>query len=249
VGQGDSILVRFPGGGTLLVDGGAAREGHFDAGRRIVAPFLWGRGITRLDAVALTHPETDHAGGLPAVVRLFRPKEIWTAEPLEGSPVTLPLLQAAGEAGARVRILRAGAQPRPGVFVLWPPGSLEGLKANERSLVLRIVHDKTACLLTGDLEEEGETGLLAENVDLRADVLKVGHHGSRWATSESLLERVRPSHAVISAGARNTFGFPHLELLERLQNRNIAILRTDCHGAVTFRSAGDDLEVEPNRRK
>jgi competence protein ComEC len=230
VGQGDSILVRFPGGDTLLIDAGPAREGGFDAGRRIVAPYLWGRGITRLDAVAVTHPQADHVGGMPSVIELFKPKEIWAAEPLERI------------SGAR--ILRAGAQPRPGVFVLWPPRSLEGLQANERSLVLRIVHEKTAFLLTGDLEESGEAGLLNQKDDLQADVLKIGHHGSRRATSENLLGRVRPTHAIISAGARNPFGFPNPELLERLMDRNIAILRTDRHGAVTVVSDGEKIEVE-----
>jgi competence protein ComEC len=230
VGQGDSILVRFPGGDTLLIDAGPARDGGFDAGRRIVAPYLWGRGITRLDAVAVTHPQADHVGGMPSVIELFKPKEIWAAEPLERI------------SGAR--ILRAGAQPRPGVFVLWPPRSLEGLQANERSLVLRIVHEKTAFLLTGDLEESGEAGLLDQKDDLQADVLKIGHHGSRRATSENLLGRVRPTHAIISAGVRNPFGFPNPELLERLMDRNIAILRTDRHGAVTVVSDGEKIEVE-----
>lgn len=247
VGQGDSILIRFPGGGTLLVDGGAAREGRFDAGRRIVAPFLWGRGITRLDAVAVTHPENDHAGGLASVVGLFRPSEIWTAEPLEASPATLPLARAAREAGAQVRILRAGERPRPGVAVLWPPESIEGLKANERSLVLRVTHDKHNFLLTGDLEEAGEAGLLARDIDLSADVLKVGHHGSRKATSDALLQRVRPAWAIVSAGAQNAFGFPHPELLKRLEVNRVQVLRTDLNGAVTVKSDEENLEVIPYR--
>ncbi len=249
VGQADSILVRFPGGDTLLVDGGAAREGGFDAGRRVVAPFLWGRGLTRLDVVAVTHPQTDHAGGLTSVVRLFRPDEVWAAEPLEANPVTVPLAQAAREVGAKVRILSAGSEPRPGVSVLWPPSSLEGLEANERSLVLRITYKKHAFLLTGDLEEAGEAGLLDRDVDLRADVLKVGHHGSRRATTARLLARVRPAYAVISAGAKNAFGFPHVELLSRLDADRVQVFRTDRDGAVTFGSDGNEMNIEASQRR
>lgn len=245
VGQGDSILVRFPGGDTLLVDGGVAREGGFDTGARVVAPFLWSQGITRLDAVAVTHPQADHAGGLPSVVRWFRPKEIWTAEPLGANPITVPLAQAAAEVGAQVHILRAGSEPRPGVSVLWPPESLEGLESNERSLVLRITKEKYAFLLTGDLEEEGETGLLWQDVDLRADVLKVGHHGSKLATSRQFLERVQPDFAVISVGQGNRYGFPHRNLIERLEARQIRIFRTDRHGAVMVSTDGESLEAIP----
>jgi competence protein ComEC len=230
VGQGDSILVLFPGGDTLLVDCGPAREGGFDAGRRIVAPYLWSRGITRLDAVAITHPQADHMGGLSSIIELFRPEEIWSAEPLD---------QVAG-----ARILRAGDEPRPGVSVLWPPASLEGLEANERSLVLRITHEEHALLLTGDLEEEGEAGLLDQDVDLRADVLKVGHHGSRKATSARFLKRVRPAIAVISVGARNAFGFPRRELLDRLAAQKARVFRTDRHGAVTLNTDDERLEVK-----
>jgi competence protein ComEC len=249
VGQGDSVLAQLPGGSTLLVDGGMAREGGFDAGRWIVAPFLWGQGISRLDFVAITHPQADHAGGLASVVRLFRPREVWAAEPLVATPVTAMVAEAAAEVGASTRIFTAGDRPvaESGVevTVLWPDESPGGLDANERSLVLRIAYGKRCFLLTGDLEREGEERLLRRDDDLSADILKVGHHGGRGGTSEEFLARVRPELGVISVGGGNAFGLPHPELLGRLDAAGVRVLRTDRHGAVTIRTDGDELMTEP----
>jgi competence protein ComEC len=248
VGQGDSAFLRFPGGDTLLVDGGDAREGGADSGLRVVAPFLWYRGITRLDVVAVTHPEMDHAGGLASVVRLFAPHEIWTARPLDEMPATRPLLAAAREVGANVRRLHAGDRPQLGkntaIEVLWPDAESEALETNERSLVLRVSLDQRSFLLTGDLEKEGERLLIESGKELGADVLKVGHHGSRQATSKELLDRVKPSLAVISVGGQNAHHLPSSETIERLREAGVKILRTDSDGAVTISTDGLDLEFD-----
>ncbi len=251
VGQGDSIFLRFPGGDTLLVDGGDAREGGGDSGLQVIAPFLWSQGITHLDAVAVTHPEMDHAGGLASVVRLFEPDEVWTARPLEEMPATRPLHAAAREAGARVRLLRAGDRPRTGknarIDVLWPAAGSETLETNERSLVLRVSLGQRAFLLTGDLEKEGERLLIESGEELDADVLKVGHHGSRHATAKEFLDRVRPSVAVISVGGGNVHHLPSNEAIERLRESGVKTLRTDRDGAVTIATDGRDLELNTCR--
>lgn len=249
VGQGDATLVQLPGDRALLIDGGPGRPDGFDAGRFVVAPYLWGRGITRLDAVAVTHPESDHAGGLPSVVRLFRPREVWTASSLQENPVTLRLARAAREVGANVRILRAGDRPMEAddctVDVLWPSADADGLLPNERSLVLRIGRGDRAALLTGDLEKQGEAGLLARDVDLEADLLKVGHHGGKGATGDELLRRVTPATAVVSVGAGNRHGMPHPAVLARLDAAGVRVLRTDVNGAISATCARRGWRFEP----
>jgi competence protein ComEC len=248
VGQADAALVRFPCGKTLLVDGGDAREGGFDSGRMVVAPFLWSQGISRLDFVAVTHPQSDHAGGLASVARLFHPREIWTTQALDGNPVTLPLAMAARETGGREIRLTAGTRALSvcgcEVDVVWPPETATELDLNERSLVLRISHGDHSFLLTGDLEKDGEEGLLETDAVIRASVLKAGHHGSRNATSRKLLDRVEPAWAVISVGKENAYGLPHRELVARIEESGVRLLRTDRDGAVTFRTDGAELEVE-----
>jgi competence protein ComEC len=247
VGQGDSALVRLPGSDTILIDGGEAQPGGFDVGRQIVARFLWGQGITRLDTVVVTHPQSDHAGGLPSIVRIFRPRELWTAQALEDKPATASLAQAAREVGTHVRQLRAGQRMLESeglvIDVVWPTKAAENLPDNERSLVLRISYVQHSFLLTGDLEKDGEAGLLAQAVELEAAVLKLGHHGSRNATSKELLDRVKPGFAVASAGLDNSYGFPHPELLARLAAAGVRVLRTDLHGAISFETDGKTLEI------
>ncbi|MBN2494252.1 MAG: DNA internalization-related competence protein ComEC/Rec2 [Deltaproteobacteria bacterium] len=249
VGQGDAILVRMPHGHCGLVDGGGSYSGDFDVGRHVVAPALWAQGISQLDWVAVTHRHPDHIGGLASVVRLFRPAELWTASPLGDDERGRDLLRAAQEAGTRLRHVAAGdrllvdGQLRIDAF--WPPAEgAEALEENERSMVLRLVFGQQRFLLTGDLEAEGELQLLRSSAELAADVLKVGHHGSRNASSRAFLERVHPSLAVVSVGPDNRFRLPSPEALARLASSGARVLRTDIAGAVCIRTDGESLEVE-----
>jgi competence protein ComEC len=247
VGQGDAIFIKLPDGRTMLVDGGGSYTKGYDTGRNIVAPFLWSQGITKLDGVIVTHRHPDHVGGLASVVRIFRPDWLWTMAKLGEKEGCEELVQAVAAAETSVEFMKAGLRPITGddfsVDVLWPPGFLPGLSENERSLVLRIQFGGHGFLLTGDLEQEGESGLLMRGVDLSSDVLKVGHHGSRNATSLEFLHQVRPSLAIISVGAGNSYHLPSTRVLERLASKNIEILRTDIHGAITLVSDGHQLEI------
>lgn len=251
VGQGDALFVELPDGRRLLVDGGPGGERRFDVGERVVAPFLWNRAVGTLDAIAMTHADPDHAGGLAAILREFRVRELWdtglpdrTAEEIR----TLALRR-----GVVHRRLRAGDRLELGpalITVLNPPalplaGSRRGPASDENnnSLVLRLDWGLASFLLTGDLEQEGEAELLSRRWPLTHLVLKVGHHGSRYSTTDEFLRAGRPALAVISVGARNPFRHPHPEVLARLTQALATVYRTDRDGAVLMETDGVELHV------
>ncbi|OLD62235.1 MAG: DNA internalization-related competence protein ComEC/Rec2 [Acidobacteria bacterium 13_1_40CM_2_60_7] len=258
VGQGDSILVILPRGKTMLIDGGGAFAGFRgeenyagpDPGEDAVSPYLWSRGIRRLDVVALTHAHHDHLGGLIAIVENFRVGSLWIGREV-AAPAFARLEQLATERHIPIVHEASGASfDRDGVHgdVLWPHTAGKepaGPPKNDDSLVLRLVYGKRAILLPGDAEKDAEQEIVAETPGdaLRADVLKVGHHGSRNSTTPEFLARVHPSLALISSGADNPYGHPSPELLERLALAGVRILRTDQNGAIHVVTDGESLQV------
>lgn len=254
VGQGDSLLLITPDGKSLLVDGGGFGGGprqapqDFDIGEDVVSEALWSRGIRRLDAVALSHAHSDHMGGLPAVLRNFRPAELWVGNnPSVGAYNAL--LNEAAALHVQVRSFRAGdAFPlgRAQVSVLAPfPGyQPESEPGNNDSLVLHVAYGATSVMLEGDAEAPIEQAMLAEP-GLQSTLLKVGHHGSVSSTRPQFLARVAPQWAVISCGLRNRFGHPREEVLEELQAAHVRTYRTDINGAACFRLNGKTVVPEP----
>jgi competence protein ComEC len=244
VGQGDSIFVVSPDGHTMLVDaggptGGSTHQGSFDIGEDVVSPYLWSRQVRRLDVVALTHAHSDHMGGMPAVLRNFRPRELWVGHnpPI---PAYQELLSEAASLGIRVRSFSAGnTMPFGGatVRVLSPapryqPGSSP---TNDDSLVLHLSFAGHSALLEGDAETPSEAAmLLLPREDLSSDLLKVGHHGSKTSTISPFLARVAPHLAVISVGPFNSYHHPRWETLDKLEREGARTWRTDMLGVSTF---------------
>jgi competence protein ComEC len=245
-GQGDSVLLVLPDKTTMLVDASGSRrsstsEGAFqgrlwDPGEDIVSPYLWSRGIKKIDIVVLSHPHEDHLAGLFAIVRNFQIGEFWHAAN-SLTPAYSSLLERVRQKGVAERTLAAGDELKRGgaaVRVLWPPRSWpSGLPSNGDSLVLRLTYHGGSVLLTGDISTRVEQELMASGQDLDSQVLKVAHHGSNSSSSAEFLARVNPRLAILTGGSGDFGSLPSPETLERLREQGIRVFRPDVDGATT----------------
>jgi competence protein ComEC len=249
VGEGDSSLLISPQGKTLLIDAGGpigASVSQFDFGEDVVSPYLWSRGISRLHAVAVTHAHSDHIGGISAVLRNFRPKELWVG--LEPPSAMLDNVLATAQ-WLGIKVVRrwegeefdfGGAHTE--VFYPARDGVISDRARNNDSMVLRASFGNTSVLLEGDAEKTVER-YVALRHQPTATLLKVGHHGSTNATTAELVSSARPAFAMISVGAGNSFALPRMETLSRLSGAGARVYRTDLDGATTFYLDGHSVTV------
>ncbi|MEE8302867.1 MAG: DNA internalization-related competence protein ComEC/Rec2, partial [Candidatus Tectomicrobia bacterium] len=258
VGSGDAIFIQAPGNHYLLIDGGGTYDGRFEIGARVIAPVLWNHYVRRLDFMAMTHPQANHARGLVGIMRLFPTRHLLT----NGTPLTAHYLRELLDLSNRRNTQHHTALDGPRrwqwgelvLTVLSPPSMSEHDRLswqppteNDRSLVLRLQYGNVRILLTGDIQHATEQWLVRHRVDLRADILQIPHHGSKTSTSIDFIQRVRPRVGIISLGANNTYGHPHARVLDDLASQDVRIFRTDYHGAITITTDGEQYHVKPLR--
>jgi competence protein ComEC len=242
VGQGDAILIKTPYEQNILIDGGPSSKVLSELGQNLA--FF----DKKLDLVVLTHPHADHVAGLVEVLRRYDVKKVLITGVLHTAPDYLAFLKEISDQQIPVEYANGLRDINLGqdltLKVLYPLKDLNQQKMeelNNSSIVLKLIYKNNSFLFTGDAEELVEQDLLAAKIDVSAQVLKVGHHGSKYSSSPLFLEAVSPRYAVISVGAKNDFGHPHLRTLDNLQKQGIEILRTDQLGTIKIISDGVSL--------
>jgi len=256
VGHGDSILLEFPRGKRMLIDGGGLYEDRFDIGKNVIAPFLWKKKIQKIDTLVLTHPDPDHFKGLKFIASQFSIGQFWD-NGLKGESESYRQLEEILSSKKIERLSLNEASPFQmisGVEIsfLNPPllnsiqrkGSMHW-DLNNSSLVMKLQFKNVSVLFTGDIRREAEERMLRKGYPLRAEILKVPHHGSSYSSSPLFLQRVKPSYAILSVGERNIGRLPHPEVIKRYRQLGSRILRTDKHGAITVITDGEKIEVRP----
>ncbi len=247
VGQGESILVEFPGHKKMLIDGGGLPGGSFDIGENVVSPFLWKKGIKKINYLVLTHAHPDHFDGLKSVARNFKIDEFWEAFSPSEDEAYKKFKESLPASILSKRMFRGNSLQEGAVRIdfLHPEEGDPNVHSvnNEQSLVLRLEYAETAFLLSGDIGAESERKILELSTELKSQVLKSPHHGSLSSSSKDFLGRVEPRIAVISVGEGNRYGFPDQEVLKRYEEMDVKVYRTDIQGAVELRSDGRRMSV------
>ena len=250
VGQGDSAFIQTPQNHKILIDGGP--DASLLRKLSSLMPF-WDKEI---DLVILTHPESDHMQGLLDVLQSYKADYILWSGVKKTAPEYdewINVLEKQKKMGAKIIIAEAGQEIKAGnvlIDTLYPFSSMEGYKlttsANDTCVVSRLIYGKDSFLFTGDIDSKAEKELVNSKESILSDVLKVAHHGSKYSTSDIFLSAVSPKIAVISVGAKNKFGHPTPEVLQRLEKFGIKVFRTDKDGDVKFVSNGNIIKLIKN---
>lgn len=249
VGQGDAILIKTPYEQNILIDGGPDNSVIYRLGKNL--PFY----DRTIDLMVLTHPDPDHLTGLIEVLKRFKVKKVLLNSFSDSDPNCLIWQKLIKEKGIEQQIGQAGQVINFGqdleIKILYPEESYFNRDIddfNVASLILKLVYKNTSFLLMGDAPKEAEERLILKGVDLKVDVLKVGHHGSKNSSGLDFVKMVSPKYAIISVGLNNRFGHPTRRVLKTLKEFNVEILRTDEMGDIIFKSDGHSLSISGNKK-
>ncbi len=244
VRQGDAVFIQLPDGRNMLVDAGA--RGSESA----IMEYLRGAGVKKIDFIVGTHPHEDHIGSIDDVIKNFEIGEVIMPEATTNTRVFYDLLQTIKDRGLEIKKARAGVS----IFnegglsaTLLAPQKREYESLNNYSAVILLKYQDIAFLLTGDAEAESEKEVLSAGYNLKAQVLKISHHGSNSSTTSKFLQAVSPAYAVISVGADNDYNHPHPVILDRLAKSGAITLRTDQRGTIVFETDGRVVNYSTSR--
>jgi competence protein ComEC len=252
VGQGDSTFVEFPDRTTLLVDGGGKYH-EFDLGRLVIAPFLWNKGIAKIDYLVATHPQADHIGGLVYLMKKFPVGEVWTNGASKDSHISKEFNEALRDARLNSRIVQDGDQTQIGKLnlTILNPNLKNSMNPhahsfeNNEGIVIKIDYNLRSILLTADIEKEAEQRILKDHPGLKVTLLKAPHHGGKSSADPDFINGISPEMTLFSAGLHNPYHHPNPETLLLYQQIHSRIYRTDRDGSLFFKTDGDQFSALP----
>jgi competence protein ComEC len=247
VGQGESMLVEFPGTTKMLIDGGGVPDDTFDIGENVVSPFLWRKGIKKIHYLVLTHPHPDHINGLKAVARNFKIGEFWEGYSVLENESYARFVNSLGPKVPKKRMFQEDQMTLKNVLIriLHPPKREPIVERvhNDFSLVMSLSYGLNSFLLTGDIGKDVEKRLVEKKNLPKCQILKSPHHGSNSSSSPEFLEAISPEIVVISVGRGNIYGLPNTDVLARYSAHGAKVYRTDLHGAVEITATKQDISV------
>jgi competence protein ComEC len=234
-GQGDSTLIQV-GNENILIDSGNNDSKAYD--------YLKGRGITKLNIVIATHPHADHIGGMKKILENIEVGNFYAPKVTTNTQTFTSMINSLKSQNIKIKVPQAGEQLQIGsaIITLLAPNSNTYEDLNNYSIVTKLRYGNTSFIFQGDAEDISESEILAKQLDISADVIRIGHHGSASSTTSEYLNKVNPKYAIISVGENNDYGHPNTTTLDKLSQRNITTYRTDINGTIIASSDGENIE-------